>query len=53
MHSVGIIKTFKIMCSDLEFLSDQNWLIFLEKTMNYKWVILSKSGHFEHFELST
>ncbi len=21
--------------------------------MDYKWVILSKSGHFEHFELNT
>ena len=34
-------------------LSSQKWRIFEKKTTNYKWVILSKLGHFKHFELKT
>ena len=53
MHSVAFSKTFQTMCSDLDFFLGQKWAGFEKKTLDYKWMILSKSGRFEHFELNT
>ncbi len=52
MHFVALEKTFQTMCLDLEFMSAQN-VLNLKKTMDYKWVILSKLSRFKLFELNT
>ncbi len=42
MHSEALYKAFQTICSNLEFLSGQKWLIFKKKP----WTIINEVGDF-------